>query len=191
MCIRDRSVSRVLVAFCGTRNCAFLFKLPPHHRVSLQRRLRSSRRKTTLPPEREGSWCLPSARFEPRGSIVLNVPLTRCGGLPSVVRCGAHCRAAGLSTGERYPAIGSQTRRTSHAAADSHFIFPQAGQINVTRLRQAQTIAKQGEEEERRDYTPLSGTYHELKRLVNAGRQVTSRPRSVSLKEVSELHGVP
>ena len=77
-------------------------------------------------------------------------------------------------------------------AADSHFPSPRAGEIKVGRLRQAQRIAKQGAQEERRGWGPPLGTYYELERVVNAGCRVTRLPRSwdVPLEEVCELYGI-
>ena len=61
----------------------------------------------TASPEREGARNPLQAHFEPRGSIVLDVPPTRHQGLPSVLGRGAQCRAAGLLAEAGYPAIGS------------------------------------------------------------------------------------
>ena len=57
-------------------------------------------------------------------------------------------------------------------------------------MRHAQSVAKQGAQEERRGWAPPVGTYNELERVVNAGCQVTSRPQpwDVPLKEFGELH---
>ena len=72
--------------------------------------------KVLPPPEMGGARYLAPARFEPRGSIVLNVPPTRCRGLPIIIRSWAQCRAAGLLTGAGYPAIGSRTWQTANGS---------------------------------------------------------------------------
>ena len=143
-------------------------------------------------PGRERMQCLPPARFEPRGSIVLNVPPPRRRGLLSTLGRRAKCKATGLLTGAGYR-LDPERGEHRTVAADSPFPFTRAGTIKVGRLRQAQSIAKQRAQEERKSSAPLAGTYHELERVVRAGCQVVSRPRSlnVSLKEVGELHGIP
>lgn len=62
-------------------------------------------------------------------------------------------------------------------AGDSHFSFPWAGGTKMNTLRQAQIIAEQVVQEKRRNWTPPVGTYHYLKRALNARCQV-ARPGS-------------
>ena len=77
-------------------------------------------------------------------------------------------------------------------AADSHYPFPQAGEINVSPLKKTQRIANKGVQEKQRSWAPPVGTFQELEGAVNTDCLVTSRPRSgdAPLKEVGELPGL-
>ena len=96
--------------------------------------------KAPPPPEREGALYYPPVRFVPQGSIVSSVPPSRRRALLSILGRGVQCRAAGLLTAVGHSAIGSRTQRTAHGDLS----FTRAEEIKVGRLRQAQSIAKQG-----------------------------------------------
>ena len=86
------------------------------------------------------------------------------------------------------PRLDDIRGETLAVVGGGHFPFSCAGEIEVKLSRQAQGIAEQGAQQDRRGWPPAIGPHHELERWVRASRHITRRnqPRAVLHKKFGE-----
>lgn len=122
---RSVSSSRVLMALCSTRSCAFFDQAF----ISLSGRSPAAapflRRRQLYRNERQCDTFLQGI-LNPRVHRVKVHP-TRHRGPPGILGCEAPCRASGLLTGAGYPVITSRKRRTVHASGRQPLPIPSSG----------------------------------------------------------------